>query len=127
MVLRAPPPPILLACVLLAAAVASAETQLETVELIPEDRAGWTAGDLFAPIGGLLLGGPGYWNGERLVKIETTPPGAMLDLFYVRRNFQKGYEQADAPVMVRLPSRGQAGKYDSLQVRAFLDHVRILT
>ncbi|MCP4940825.1 MAG: hypothetical protein GY924_02435, partial [Planctomycetaceae bacterium] len=35
--------------------------------------------------------------------------------------FQKAYEQADAPAVVVLPSRNEAGKHDSLKVRAFLD------
>lgn len=113
---------LLLAAVLPAISGASdSAPDFETIELIPEDRAGWSATNLFAPITGLFLGGPGYWYSPRKVKIETTPPGAALDLFYVRRNFQKGYEQADAPVEVLLPSRVEAGPRDSLTVRAFLD------
>jgi hypothetical protein len=113
---------LLLAAVLAAGARASdSGSSPETIELIPEDRAGWSLTNLFAPITGLFLGGPGYWYSPRKVEIETTPPGAALDLFYVRRNFQKGYEQADAPVEVLLPSRVEAGPRDSLTVRAFLD------
>jgi hypothetical protein len=114
---------LLLAAILAAGGSRASDSasDVETIELIPEDRAGWTATNLFAPITGLFLGGPGYWYSPRKVKIETTPPGAALDLFYVRRNFQKGYEQADAPVEVLLPSRVEAGPRDSLTVRAFLD------
>jgi hypothetical protein len=110
----------LLVATSLLAAKASAE-ELETVELVPDERAGWTATNLFAPITGFFLGGPGYWYSPRRLEIRTTPPGAVLDLFYVRRNFQKAYEQAEAPVLVVLPSRVEASSRDSLKIRAFLD------
>ena len=113
----------LLLLTLLVAGMARAE-ELETVELIPDKRAGWSAGHLFAPIGGLLRGDPGYWYDPRKIEVRSTPPGAALDLFYVRRNFQKGYEQADAPVIVVLPSRIEASSHDSLRIRAFMDGYR---
>jgi hypothetical protein len=108
---------------LLVAAMARAE-ELETVELIPDDRAGWTARNLVAPFSGLLRGDPGYWYEARKIEVRTTPPGAALDLFYVRRNFQKGYEQADAPALLLLPSRIEAGPRDSVTIRAFMDGYR---
>ena len=49
------------------------------------------------------------------------PPGAVLDLFYVRASFQKAYEQADAPITLVLPNRAQAGPRDSITIRAMLD------
>ncbi len=110
-----------LAAAILVATAAIAEDEFETVELIPEDKAGFTATHVFAPITGLFRGGPGFWYDQRRLKIETTPPGAALDLFYVRKNFQKGYEQADSPVIVLLPSRIDAGDRDSITIRAFLD------
>ena len=86
-----------------------ADEDFDVVELIPDEPPAWTPNNLFAPITGFFLGGgPGYWYSKRVVEIETTPPGAVLDLFYVRRNFQKRYEQADAPVRVILPSRIEA-------------------
>jgi hypothetical protein len=96
----------------------------ETVELVPEDRASWSLTNVFAPITGLFLGGPGYWYEPRRIEVETVPTGAMLDLFYVRRNFQKGFEQAESPVTVLLPSRIEAGPRDALVVRAALDGYR---
>ena len=96
----------------------------ETVELIPKDRPSWSVTNLFAPITGLFLGGPGFWYSARKIEIETTPPGAVLDLFYVRINFQKGYEQTDAPATIVLPSRIEAGPRDSLMIRALLDGYR---
>jgi hypothetical protein len=91
------------------------------VELAPQEPPKWSPTNLVAPITGLFLGGPGYWYGERTVEVETTPPGAILDLFYVRRNFQKRYEQVDAPARVILPSRIEASERDTLTVRALLD------
>src|SRR5262245_63319939 len=48
----------------------------------------------------------------------------MLDLFYVRSNFQKRYEQAEAPARVLLPPRVEAGPRDALVVRAFREGFR---
>jgi hypothetical protein len=96
----------------------------ETIELVPSERVGWTFTNLFAPVTGLFLGGPGYWYDPRRIEIETTPPGAQLDLFYVRRSFQQGFEQAESPVTVLLPSRIEAGSRDALVVRAVLDGYR---
>lgn len=93
----------------------------EVVELIPDDKAGITPGHLFSPITSLFRGGPDHWYGRRSVVIETTPPDADLELFYVRRSFQKGYERAVAPAEVVLPSRNSAGKRDVLTIRASLD------
>jgi hypothetical protein len=115
-------PALLAAAAVLAAAPAPDDEEgFDVVELIPEDKAGFTATHIFAPLTGLFHGGPGYWYGDRQLRIVTTPPGAMLDLFYVRKNFQKGYEQADAPAIVKLPSRIEAGDRDSVTIRAFLD------
>ena len=114
-----------LLALLLVAPVATGEEApddgYDVVELIPDDPPSWTPNNLFAPITGLFLGGPGYWYEDRVIEIETSPPGAVLDLFYVRRNFQKRYEQADAPVRVILPPRIEATSRDSLNVRALLD------
>ncbi len=52
----------------------------ETIELIPADRSSWGATNVFAPVTGLFMGGPGYWYSQREIEIETTPPGATLDL-----------------------------------------------
>lgn len=109
---------------LLALLLFSAVARAETIELIPDKRASWGPTNLFAPITGLFLGGPGYWYSQREIAIDTTPPGAVLDLFYVRRNFQKAYEQTDAPVTVILPSRIKADKRDSVTIRASLPGYR---
>ena len=98
--------------------------EITVVELVPQEPPKWSPTNLFAPITGFFLGGPGYWYGERTVEVETTPPGAILDLFYVRRNFQKRYEQADAPARVILPPRIEASDRDTLTIRALLDGYR---
>jgi hypothetical protein len=103
------------------AAQPPAATEYTTIELVPEDAPKWSPNNLIAPITGLFHGGPGYWYDRRVVEIQTTPPGAVLDLFYVRRNFQKRYEQADSPARVILPSRIEATDRDNLLVRALLD------
>jgi hypothetical protein len=105
-------------------ALRAGEAGAEVVELIPTERSAWGATNLFAPITGFFLGGPGYWYSARRIEVETTPPGAVLDLFYVRGNFQKGYEQTDAPATIVLPSRVEAGPRDSLTIRALLDGYR---
>ena len=87
-------------------AAPAASEELQSVELVPDDRAGWTLTNLFAPITGFFLGGPGYWYSPRRVEIRTTPPGASLDLFYVRRSFQKAFEQADASIAQRFGGLG---------------------
>ncbi len=93
----------------------------ERVELIPEEVAALNAGTAFAPLTGFFFGGPGYWYRAREIQVDTVPPGAVLDLFYVRASFQKAYEQADAPITLVLPNRAQAGPRDSITIRAMLD------
>ncbi len=85
----------------------------EHVELIPDEKAGWSPANIFSFAKG------GYYS-DRTLRVETSPPGAKLDLFYVRASFQKRYEQAVAPVIIDLPKRSDAGKRDSVTIRAAL-------
>jgi hypothetical protein len=103
---------------------AADEPMREVIDMSPDDRVGWSMRNVFAPITGLFMGGPGYWYKQRRVEVETTPPGGMVDLFYVRSNFQKRFEQAEAPVTVLLPKRIEAGPRDSLTIRAFREGYR---
>jgi hypothetical protein len=48
----------------------------------------------------------------------------VVDLFYVRSNFQKRFEQAETPVVVLLPSRVDAGPRDAITIRAFREGFR---
>jgi len=89
-----------------------------TVVLVPQDRASWRASSVFNVVR------PQHSYGERFIEVETTPPGAMLDLFYIRSNFQKRYEQATAPVKVVLPTRAEAGPRDAVMIRAFMEGYR---
>lgn len=107
----------LLLCTLFGAVLASA-ADLETVDLVPEEPASWRPSRLLAFLR------PAHNFGERSITVETTPPGAHLDLFYVRSNFQKRYEQAKAPVKVLLPTRVQAGPRDAVNIRAHLEGYR---
>ena len=93
----------------------------EIVEFAPTKRSSWTIERLFAPITGLFRGGPGFWYGERTLEIDTRPPGASLDLFYLRENIQRRFERAESPILLRLPTRIEAGPRDSVTIRAILD------
>ena len=111
-----PKPTLLLA--LLCAVVLGATDGTPVVDLVPPDRANWRPRNLFAWLR------PGHNYDTRTVLVETSPAGAMLDLFYVRSNFQKRYEQAEAPARVVLPPRVEAGPRDALVVRAFREGYR---
>jgi hypothetical protein len=102
----------------------SASAGAETVQLVPQDGASWGLRNVFAPFSVIFVG-PSYWYGDRTLKVDTTPPGAQLDLFYVRANFQKRYEQAQAPVTIALPSRIEAGPRDAVTVRAYLQGYKV--
>jgi hypothetical protein len=104
--------------VLGAIALGASEGTVPTVDLVPADRASWRPRNLFAWLR------PGHNYDTRTILVETSPAGAMLDLFYVRSNFQKRYEQAEAPARVVLPSRVEAGPRDALVVRAFREGYR---
>jgi hypothetical protein len=106
---------LLLLAALSAGAALTAHAAATTVRLVPDDRASWRARTLF----GFLR--PEHNYGARYIDVTTTPPNAVLDLFYVRSNFQKRYEQATAPVRVELPKRSEAGPRDAVNIRAFLD------
>jgi hypothetical protein len=99
-------------------ALGATDGAVPTVDLVPEDRANWRPRNLLAWIR------PGHNYEPRTVLVETSPAGAMLDLFYVRSNFQKRYEQAEAPARVMLPPRVEAGPRDALVVRAFREGYR---
>ncbi len=61
---------------------------------------------------------PAHYFGERLVRIETVPPDAVLDLAYLRRGTQLQATRTRAPATVRLPTRVAATPADTLRVRA---------
>jgi hypothetical protein len=90
----------------------------ETVVLKPDRGASWRPSRMFAFLR------PGHNYGERSVEIETTPSGATIDLFYIRANFQKRYEQTESPAKVILPNRAEAGPRDAVTIRAFAEGYR---
>jgi hypothetical protein len=112
--------PFAFALALLLASAAAGDAP-ERVVLKPDQPASWTLRHVFA-----FLRGSHYY-GERTLEVETTPPGAKLDLFYVRASFQKRYEQAEAPVTVELPRRIEAGPRDSVTIRAFKEGYKLET
>ena len=99
------------------------ETRGEVLDMSPESRAPWGLRYLSAPLVSVVRG-KDYMYAPREVTIETTPAGAYLDIFYVRSGFQKRFEQAEAPLVVILPSRLEAGSRDSFTVRAFAEGFR---
>lgn len=110
----------LLASLLLLLAVAGGARgqEPETVELVPDDAAGFGIRNIV----GLIR--RGHYHGDRRLHVETTPPHATLDLFYIRAGFQKLYEQAEAPAVVELPKRVEAGPRDNVVIRAYLEGYR---
>jgi len=109
----------------LALLVAAVPVRAEVVELFPGGSDHFGMRNVFAPLGSIFMG-PGHWYGERKIEVTTTPPDAMVDLFYVRAGFQKRFEQADAPVTVLLPKRINANPKDVVVVRAFAEGYRVV-
>ena len=96
----------------------------EIIDMSPDAAVGWSLRNVAAPVSAIFQGGLGYWYSQREIEIDTTPSGGFVDLFYVRRNFQKRFEQAQAPVTVLLPPRIEASPRDALVVRAFQEGYR---
>jgi hypothetical protein len=63
---------------------------------------------------------PFHYYGERRITINSSPPGAEVDLAYLRRGGQLMYRRGLAPLEVLLPTRLQADSADRLLVRGFL-------
>jgi hypothetical protein len=66
------------------------------------------------------LARPWHYFPQRSIRIETSPPGALLDLAYLRHGAQLMFEQVRAPLEVELPSRFVAHRSDALSVQAFV-------
>jgi hypothetical protein len=97
---------------LLVPGVADAARAEGTISLIPEGRGSWSPGKIFSFLR------PNYNYGARYIEVETSPSDADLDLFYIRSNFQKRYEQAKSPIKIVLPVRADAGPRDAVVIRA---------
>lgn len=106
-----------------AACLLALVARAETVRLEPEGGKPFGMRNVFGPLRS-LVSGPGYWYGERKLEVDTSPPGATLDLFYVRASFQKRYVQTRAPATILLPSRSDSGPRDAVTIRAFLPGYR---
>ncbi len=103
--------------------LADEEPFQEVIDLKPEDLASFGMKNLVAPFGSLFRG-PDHYYKDREIQVDTTPTGGMVDLFYVRANFQKRFEQAETPVTVIVPARADAGPRDSVTIRAFREGFR---
>ncbi len=107
---------IVVAVALLFHSIGAANSEsFEVVHLEPNENASWRMGRIFSFLR------PGFYYEDRFIHVETTPPGADLDLYYVRANFQKRYEQSVAPAKIVLPRRIDAGDRDNVMIRATLD------
>ena len=95
----------------------------EVIDLKPDDLASFGVKNVSAPLGSLFRGVDHYYK-EREIRVDTTPTGGMVDLFYVRSNFQKRFEQAETPVTLIVPARVDVGPRDSVTIRAFREGFR---
>jgi hypothetical protein len=66
------------------------------------------------------LARPWHYFPQRSIRIETIPPGALLDLAYLRHGSRLMFEQVRAPLEVELPSRFVAHRSDALSIQAFV-------
>ncbi len=89
---------------------ASAE---ERIDLVPEHPAAWRAERLVAPFRAAT-------RGPRVVRIDTEPSGALLELAYVRDGAQQRHARGVAPLVLLLPRLAHTGAGDSLTVHAEL-------
>jgi hypothetical protein len=99
------------------------EEYKEVIDLKPAELASFGLKNVAAPFASLFRGFGHYYK-ERRIEVDTTPSGGMVDLFYVRSNFQKRFEQAETPVTVIVPARVDAGPRDSMTIRAFREGYR---
>lgn len=111
---------ILVIAPLFAAPASSTENGAAVVDLAPTERAAWTPRNLLVGVSG-VFGGWNYWYGERKIRIETSPADAELGLYYLRQNFQKRFQRAHAPTLVKLPARADMTKKDAVRFLASAD------
>ncbi len=79
----------------------------------PDSLAQW--GNLFPS-----LARPWHYFPQRSIRVETIPPGALLDLAYLRHGARLMFEQVRAPLEIVLPSRFIAHRSDALSIQAFV-------
>ena len=96
----------------------------EAIDLALPEATAWSIASILAPASAVIPSARRYWYAPRVIEIETTPPGASLDLFYLRDNLQQRLAHAQAPARVQLPPRAAARSSDVLVVRALLDGYR---
>jgi len=99
------------------------DDEIEVVDMTPDEAPSLSMRHITTGLGSLLKGRDHYYTPHEIL-VETTPNGAFIDLFYVRSNFQKRFEQAESPVRVVLPPRSESGDRDSLTIRVFAEGYR---
>ena len=63
---------------------------------------------------------PFHYYADRHLTVDSSPPGAELDIAYLRRGSQLLYKRGRAPVELQLPTRLQSAPSDRLLIRGFL-------
>lgn len=106
----------LIAAFLTALPAFAQESEPERIELIPEEKAGWSPRNVGAGVS-TVFRGTDYWYENKEFLVETVPTEAQLALYYIRSNFQKVFERAVSPVIVVAPKRIHATSKDVITVR----------
>ncbi len=86
------------------------------IEFGPDEASNFTIRNVGAAISS-LFGLWNYWYGENSVTLDSVPREAQLEIFYIRKNFQKKYQLVAPPVKLCLPDRISATRRDALTVR----------
>jgi hypothetical protein len=104
-----------LAALLSLAPSASADS-MEEIEFYPPDTVQWGLRNVAAGATS-IFGMWSYWYSNIKVEVETVPADALVELFYIRANFQKNFTRVVPPVRVILPPRIKTTHRDALIVR----------
>lgn len=84
----------------------------ERLVLSPDSRGQWQS---FFPA---LLRPFHYWRSRR-VRVDSVPPGALIDVSYLRDGARRLFEETRAPVVLELPPRFMSRREDVVQLDAF--------
>jgi hypothetical protein len=101
---------------LLALAPTASAEPMEELEFYPPDTVQWGLRNVTAGATS-IFGMWSYWYSNIKVEVETVPSDALVELFYIRANFQKNFTRVAPPVRVILPPRIKTTNRDALIVR----------
>jgi hypothetical protein len=108
--------PFVLALLLCLAAPAARAEETGCIAFGPDEASTFTIRNVGAAISS-VVGFWNYWYGENSVTLDSVPRDAQLEVFYIRKNFQKKYQLLAPPVRLCLPNRISATRRDALTVR----------